>query len=426
MVSASSCTTAKVKVAEPGQSLADDIARVEAVRDALGPTGQIRVDANAAWSLDEAVTALTELSRFTLEYAEQPVASLTDMAILRRRVDVKLAADESVRNAEDPLRIAGLEAADIVVLKVQPLGGVRACLAVADACGLPVVVSSAIETSVGIAAGLALAGALPELPYACGLATVALLDGDVCSDSLVAVDGTLPVSLSAPEPDLIAKVPRRRRDRRLVGAPPRRRPGRARCPLRTPARRAFSLVLVDQLASYGVRHAVVAPGSRSTPIALALIEHPQVAVHVRIDERSAAYLALGIAKASGEIVPVLCTSGTASVVLPRRGHGGRPLMHPAARAHRRPAARAPRDRRQPDRRAARTVWQRGAMGAPTSACRTPARMPSRPGVGWSREIADLCLGHRVTPAGPVHLNVPLREPLTPVDDGNRLPVRPRR
>jgi O-succinylbenzoate synthase len=205
MVSASSCTTAKVKVAEPGQSLADDIARVEAVRDALGPTGQIRVDANAAWSLDEAVTALTELSRFTLEYAEQPVASLTDMAILRRRVDVKLAADESVRNAEDPLRIAGLEAADIVVLKVQPLGGVRACLAVADACGLPVVVSSAIETSVGIAAGLALAGALPELPYACGLATVALLDGDVCSHSLVADDGTLPVSLSAPEPDLIAK-----------------------------------------------------------------------------------------------------------------------------------------------------------------------------------------------------------------------------
>jgi O-succinylbenzoate synthase len=189
----------------PGQSLADDIARVEAVRDALGPTGQIRVDANAAWSLDEAVTALTELSRFTLEYAEQPVASLTDMAILRRRVDVKLAADESVRNAEDPLRIAGLEAADIVVLKVQPLGGVRACLAVADACGLPVVVSSAIETSVGIAAGLALAGALPELPYACGLATVALLDGDVCSHSLVADDGTLPVSLSAPEPDLIAK-----------------------------------------------------------------------------------------------------------------------------------------------------------------------------------------------------------------------------
>jgi o-succinylbenzoate synthase len=206
MVTASSCATAKVKVAEPGQSLADDIARVEAVRDALGPAGQIRVDANAAWSLEAAVTALRELSRFTLEYAEQPVASLADMATLRRLVDVRLAADESVRNADDPLRIAGLEAADIVVLKVQPLGGVRACLAVAEACGLPVVVSSAIETSVGIAAGLALAGALPELPFACGLGTVALLAGDVCSDSLIATDGTLPVALSAPEPSTIAAV----------------------------------------------------------------------------------------------------------------------------------------------------------------------------------------------------------------------------
>ena len=149
MVSASGCSTAKVKVAEPGQTLAEDIARVEAVRDALGPTGLVRVDANAGWSLEEAVTALTELSRFSLEYAEQPVASLADMAAFRRRVDVRLAADESVRNAEDPLRIAGLEAADIVILKVQPLGGVRACLAVAEACGLPVVVSSAVETSVG-------------------------------------------------------------------------------------------------------------------------------------------------------------------------------------------------------------------------------------------------------------------------------------
>jgi O-succinylbenzoate synthase len=206
MVSASGCTTAKVKVAEPGQSLADDIARVEAVRDALGRGGQIRVDANAGWSLDEAVTALGELSRFVLEYAEQPVASLADMATLRRRVDVRLAADESVRNAEDPLHIAGLEAADIVVLKVQPLGGVRACLQIAEACGLPVVVSSAIETSVGIAAGIALAAALPELPFACGLGTVPLLDGDVCSHSLLPIGGTMGVALSAPEPDLISNV----------------------------------------------------------------------------------------------------------------------------------------------------------------------------------------------------------------------------
>jgi len=206
MVAASGCSTAKVKVAEPGQSLAEDIARVEAVRDALGPAGRVRVDANAAWSLDEAVIALRELSAFGLEYAEQPVASLDDMAALRRRVDVRLAADESVRRAEDPMQIAGLEAADLVVLKVQPLGGVRACLQVAEACGLPVIVSSAIETSVGLAAGVALAAALPDLPFACGLGTVPLLDGDACSASLIPVDGALTVSLSAPEPDLLERV----------------------------------------------------------------------------------------------------------------------------------------------------------------------------------------------------------------------------
>jgi len=196
----SGCATAKVKVAEPGQSLSDDLARVEAVRDALDAVaagGRIRVDANAAWSVDQAVTALRALARFGLEYAEQPVATLAEMALLRRRVDVPLAADESVRTAEDPLRIAGLEAADIVVLKVQPLGGVRASLRVAEAVGLPVVVSSAIETSVGIAAGVALAAALPELPYACGLATVSLLSRDVVADPLLPVDGVLPVLAAA-------------------------------------------------------------------------------------------------------------------------------------------------------------------------------------------------------------------------------------
>jgi O-succinylbenzoate synthase len=204
MVSASGCATAKVKVAERGQSLADDIARVEAVRDALGPSGRLRIDANAAWQADEAVTALRALSRFDLEYAEQPVASLSEMALLRRQVDVRLAADESVRTAADPMRIAGLEAADVVVLKVQPMGGVRACLQVAQACGLPVVVSSAIETSVGIAAGVALAAALPSLPYACGLGTVPLLAGDVALDPLVPVDGSLPVRAVEPDPDLLS------------------------------------------------------------------------------------------------------------------------------------------------------------------------------------------------------------------------------
>lgn len=203
IVAASGCPTAKVKVAEIGQQLADDIARVEAVRDALGPDGRLRVDANGAWSVDEAVEALKRLDAFELEYAEQPVPSLADMAALRKRVDVPLAADESVRTAEDPLRVAGLEAADIVVLKVQPLGGVRRCLEVAEACGLPVVVSSAVESSVGLAAGVALAAALPELPFACGLGTGLLLEEDVTHQPLLPVAGMLPVRAVTPDAGLV-------------------------------------------------------------------------------------------------------------------------------------------------------------------------------------------------------------------------------
>lgn len=197
IVRSGGCTTAKVKVAEPGQTLGDDVARLEAVRDALGPAGRIRIDANGSWQTDEAIRAIRLLDRAAggLEYAEQPCAAVEELAAVRRAVDVPIAADESIRRAEDPYRVRDLHAADIAVLKVQPLGGVRACLRIAEDIGLPVVVSSALETSVGIAAGLALAAALPELPYACGLATVQLLNGDVVVDSLLPVDGFLPVGV---------------------------------------------------------------------------------------------------------------------------------------------------------------------------------------------------------------------------------------
>ncbi|NYE36925.1 O-succinylbenzoate synthase [Nocardioides cavernae] len=195
IVTAGGCRTAKVKVAERGQVLADDVARVEAVRDALGPDGLVRVDANGAWDVDEAVRAIAAIDRAAggLEYVEQPVMDVEDLAVVRRRVDVPIAADESIRRAEDPYRVRDLEAADVAVLKVQPLGGVRACLRIAEDIGLPVVVSSAVESSVGIAAGVALAAALPELHHACGLATVQLLADDVAASPLLPVDGMLPV-----------------------------------------------------------------------------------------------------------------------------------------------------------------------------------------------------------------------------------------
>ena len=204
------CTTAKIKVAQPGQSLADDVNRVAAVREALGERGKLRIDANGAWSLTDAGRALTALAAFDLEYAEQPCASIDDLAALRvalarAGVNVLIAADESVRKAEDPLRVALAGAADVVVLKVAPLRGVRPALEIAQACGLPVVVSSALDTSVGIAAGVALAAALPALPYACGLATTALLAGDVVRPSLDGHRGSIMVGPVVADPVLLAE-----------------------------------------------------------------------------------------------------------------------------------------------------------------------------------------------------------------------------
>jgi len=217
------CRTAKVKVANRHaaasprsgrrtqnpestvESIDIEVARIAAVRAALdeafGPgMGKIRVDANGAWSVSQAVEHLRELNNVAggLEYAEQPCATVEELAELRQalkvaKVDVLIAADESIRRAADPYRVKELNAADIVVLKVAPLGGVQANLDLAAEIGLPVVVSSALESSIGLTAGLALAGALPELPFACGLATSALLVHDVVAEPLLPVDGELPV-----------------------------------------------------------------------------------------------------------------------------------------------------------------------------------------------------------------------------------------
>jgi O-succinylbenzoate synthase len=219
LVRASGCSTAKVKVADDtasGVGLVADAARVAAVRDALGPGGHIRVDANGRWSVDEAVRALAVLDEAAagLQYAEQPCASVAELAAVRARTHVAIAADESIRRAEDPLAVARARAADVAVVKCTPLGGVRRSLAVVAAVGsvargggveerpgLPVVVSSALETGVGLAAELALAGALPHLELACGVGTLALLAGDVVRATAPDEPGWLPVPLTPPEPD---------------------------------------------------------------------------------------------------------------------------------------------------------------------------------------------------------------------------------
>jgi O-succinylbenzoate synthase len=216
IVRASGCSTAKVKVADAPDSLPADLERVAAVRDALGPGGSVRVDANARWDVEEAVAAIRALDRAAggLQYVEQPCRTIEELAAVRRRVDVPIAADESIRRAEDPLRVAVAGAADIAVLKCAPLGGVRRALAVAEACGLPCVVSSALQTSVGLAGELALAGALPDLDLACGFGTGALLAADVVAEPLLPHDGWLPVPRRAPEPvlrDAVAAGPERTR-----------------------------------------------------------------------------------------------------------------------------------------------------------------------------------------------------------------------
>jgi O-succinylbenzoate synthase len=202
--------TAKVKVAEPGQTLADDVARVEAVR-ALVPT--VRVDANGGWTVEQAIAAAEALTTTgPLEYLEQPCATVAELAALRSRIDVPVAVDESIRKADDPLAVARAHAADIAVLKVAPLGGISAMLTIAAQIGIPVVVSSALDSAVGIAAGLRAAAALPTCEHACGLGTGSLFAEDV-AQTPPAADGYLPVRPVTPDPARL----------QALAAPPHRR-----------------------------------------------------------------------------------------------------------------------------------------------------------------------------------------------------------
>jgi O-succinylbenzoate synthase len=202
------CRTAKVKVAGPDQTLAQDVARVRAVREALGPEGRIRVDANGGWNVDEAEHAIHALAPFDLEYVEQPCASVEELAEIRRRtkyMGVPIAADESVRRADDPLAVAEAGAADLLVIKAQPLGGIHRALELIGRTGLPVVVSSALDTSVGLAMGAQLAASVPVLDFDCGLGTASLLAADVTRAPLIPENGSIPVGRVLPDPALLER-----------------------------------------------------------------------------------------------------------------------------------------------------------------------------------------------------------------------------
>ena len=201
------CRTAKIKVAERGQQLADDIARVRAVRELMGPEGRIRIDANGGWNIDEAEHAIHALGDCDLEYVEQPCATVDELAELRYRVKHKgipIAADESVRKAADPLAVTQAKAADLIVIKAQPLGGIRRALSIVAEAGLPAVVSSALDTAVGLAQGAALAASLPELDYDCGLGTASLFADDVADARPVA--GSVSAARVIPDTAALARL----------------------------------------------------------------------------------------------------------------------------------------------------------------------------------------------------------------------------
>lgn len=201
------CRTIKVKVAERGQTLTDDLARLEAVV-ATAPEAALRIDANAGWQLDEAEHALREIAKLgiRLEYAEQPVPTVPELAELRQRIrdlGTPIAADESVRKATDPLAVARAGAADHVIVKAQPLGGIRNAIKVVQDAGLTATVSSALDTSVGVVMGAQLAARLPAPRFAAGLGTVSLFAADVLIDPRKPKNGQVTLEPALPRESLL-------------------------------------------------------------------------------------------------------------------------------------------------------------------------------------------------------------------------------
>lgn len=193
--------TVKIKVAEPGQSIDDDLARIQRVRE-LFPSVKIRLDANGGFSIDEALNLSRKIqdAGIELEYFEQPSSTVDELYQIRELLNpmgIRVAADESVRKAEDPLKVARAGAADLLVLKAAPLGGIRRALAIAEQAGLPWVVSSALESSIGIAMGAHLAALNPN-DFDSGLATVNLFAGDVSATPLAPKSGFLNVERALP------------------------------------------------------------------------------------------------------------------------------------------------------------------------------------------------------------------------------------
>ena len=185
--------TFKVKV---GNNLAEDLARINVIRD-LRPEAKIRADVNGLWSVDQAENFLKAVGQ--IEYVEQPCATIEELRELKSRTSVKIVGDEILRKAQDPFNLELDGAIDYLMLKVQPLGGIQRARAIAQHHKLPVVVSSALESAVGINYGLTLAASFEEMSFDCGLATGSLLAQDVAH--LPITDGMMQISEFEPQLD---------------------------------------------------------------------------------------------------------------------------------------------------------------------------------------------------------------------------------
>ena len=191
----------KIKV---GNNLVEDLARVQIIRQ-LRPEAKIRVDVNGLWSLDQAEAFLTAVGE--IEYVEQPCATIEELKELKRRTSVKIVGDEILRKADNPFEIDLTGAVDYLMLKVQPLGGIKRAHAIAEHHKLPIVVSSALESAVGINYGLTLAASFEEMNFDCGLGTGSLLAQDVAH--LPIVDGKIEITVFEPQFDGLDVAPDR-------------------------------------------------------------------------------------------------------------------------------------------------------------------------------------------------------------------------
>ena len=365
------------------------IDRVAAVRSACGPRTKIRLDANGAWDVETALQQLARLAAYDIELVEDPVASLEELAATRGRCAMPIAAESCIRTTADARRMRQLGAADAIVLKPQRIGGVREALRAAEASGVPAIASSALETSVGLAAVVAVAAALPDAPYAHGVGTAMLLESDVVDDPLHPIDGWLTRPQASREP--------------ATARQHMTEPGEGDIAL------AYATTLLDELVAGGVTHMCMTPGSRSTPIALAAARHPGITLHVHVDERSSAFFGLGIAAASGKPVAMFCTSGTAAA-----NHFPAVVEASMARV---PIIVMTADR-PPELHgvgANQTINQQNLFGGfvkwfhdtgvPVMAPHERIRWMTA-GMGAIQHAVGM-------PPGPVHLNLPFREPLLP-------------